>query len=248
MNLELVYLDIRNMLASKRTSYTIAIMGIFALIFSMVVEFAPDGLRAAMEAAVTTESAGVFEFIWFGDVLMFLLLVVVSFGAFIIADLEDEGTLALTLARPETRLNFLVRRTVSGIVSFFIVFMAGTLVAGIIARAIVGDLDFMIFIQHHIMLMPMLLFVIALTFFFSVLVFSLTYAVLAGFGATLLLSLTHTFATMATPGAEPSIWNPMAFGFRGLAGQELGPALVIILGLAAVFYLVGTVIFLNKDI
>ena len=77
---------------------------------------------------------------------------------------------------------------------------------------------------------------------------SLAHTVLAAFGATLILSFTHTFANMANPGSEPSVINPLAFGFRVLAGLELGAALAVVLAASVVLYLAGTVLFVKRDI
>ena len=108
MNLQLILIDMKSMLLSKRATYSILFLVIFAMTFAAVVEFSPEGLRNALEQAVPDGSAGVFEYIWFEDVLKLLLLMVVSFGAFMISDLEDDKTLGLTLARPESRASFLV--------------------------------------------------------------------------------------------------------------------------------------------
>jgi ABC-type transport system involved in multi-copper enzyme maturation permease subunit len=248
MNHSVILLDIRQILTSKRAIYTIAIMAIFALIFSLVVEFSPESLKAAMEASMPPGSAGVFEYVWFSDVMLFLLLAVVSFGAFIISDLDDDGILDITLARPEGRYAFLLRRTLSILVSFVAVFLLGTVLAGAIAAIIVGGLDYPAFLAHHIMLMPMLLFVIALTFFVSVPLRNVTYTVLAGFSIPLALSLTHMFMTLSDPGAEPSILNPMAYPTRVFTGMPLGEAAVVALVLAIALFMAGAVWFGKKDI
>ncbi|MBA3046547.1 MAG: hypothetical protein KKH41_01610 [Candidatus Thermoplasmatota archaeon] len=248
MNLQLIILDTKSMLLSKRAIYSIIFLAIFALAFAAMVEFSPEGLRTALESAAPEGSAGVFEYIWFEDVLKLLLLMVVSFGAFMISDLEDDGTLDINLARPESRANFLVRRTISAVLSFIIVFIAGSLVAGIIAWAIMGDLDLLLFIAHQLMIVPMLLFVLALTFFFSVPLRNITYTVLAGFASSLFLSFTYSFGLMANPGSEPSIFNPLALGYRVMAGQPLAEALVVVLAATVVLFLVGAAWFVKKDV
>ncbi|UCD91833.1 MAG: hypothetical protein JSV43_06240 [Methanobacteriota archaeon] len=248
MNFQTMLLDIKGMLVSKRAAYTIIIMALFAVTIALVVEFSPEGLKAALEAAKPEGSAGVFEFIWFEDFLKFLLLVLISFGAFIICDLEDEEALGLMLARPESRLSFLVRRTLSSVISFLIIFTIGTLVAGGIAWAIVGGLNPPVFLLHHLMIMPMLLFVFSLTFFFSVALRTTTYTVLAGFAASLMLSFTYSFALMADPGSEPSILNPLAFGYRVMAGMPLANAFYVVLALTIVMFTAGGVWFSRKDI
>lgn len=247
MNFQPILLDIKGILISKRAMYTIIIIAIFALGFALMVEFSPEGLRTALEAAKPEGSAGVFEYMWFEDVLKFLLLAVVSFGAFIVADLEDDGTLGLTLARPESRLSILVRRTLSSVISFLIIFAIGTLIAGGIAWAIVGGLDLPIFLIHHLMIMPMLLFVLALTFFFSVPLRTITYTVLAGFATSLILSFTYSFELMANPGSEPSILNPLAFGYRVMAGLPLANALCVLLAFTIVLFVAGGYWFIKKD-
>mgnify|MGYP001004932955 CR=1 FL=1 len=248
MNLQILLLDIKQILTSKRSLYTILIMAVFALIFSLVVEFSPEDLKAAMEAAVPPGSAGVFEYVWFSDVMLFLLLAVVSFGAFIISDLDDDGILDLTLARPESRCSFLLRRTFSVLASFIPVFILGTLIAGIIAAAIVGNMDLLEFLAHHLTLMPMLLFVIALTFFLSVPLRNVTHTVLAGFSLPLILSLTHMFMSAGDPGSEPSILNPMAYSVRVFTGQPLLEAAGVLLVLTCILFLAGGMWFCKKDI
>ncbi|MCK5291711.1 MAG: hypothetical protein KAR39_06820 [Thermoplasmata archaeon] len=248
MNLQPTLLDIKDMLVSKRASYTVIIMAIFALTFALVVEFSPEDLRDAIEASVPEGSAGMFEFIWFEDVLRFLFLIVVSFGAFIICDLDDDETLDLILSRPESRLSFLVRRTLSSVISFLIIFMIGTLIAGGVAWAIVGGLDLPLFLIHHLMVMPMLLFVFALTFFFSVPLRTTTYTVLVGFAVSLVLSFTYSFELMANPASEPSIFNPLAFGYRVMAGLPLAEAFYVVLVLTIVLFVAGGLWFCRKDL
>ena len=248
MNTQIILLDIREILTSKRAIYTIAIMAVFALIFSLVVEFSPEELKAAMEAAAPPGSAGVFEYVWFSDVMLFLLLMVVSFGAFITSDLEDEDTLGLALAKPESRHSFLIRRGFSTLASFLVIFTAGSLLAGIIAGLIVGDLDILVFLWHHLELMPMLLFVIALTFFLGVPLRTMTPTVLAGFSIPLALSLTHMFMSAGNPGAEPSILNPMAYSTRVFTGQPLWEAAAVLLVLTGILFLAGGVWFCRKDV
>ncbi len=248
MNIQPILLDIKEMLISKRAVYSIIFLALFALAFASLVEFSPEGLRNAMEAAMPEGSAGLFEFVWFEDVLKLLLLIVVSFGAFMISDLEDDEALGLTLSRPESRLSFLVRRTLSSAMSFLIIFVLGTLVAGGIAWAIVGDLDLPLFLLHHLMVLPMLLFVLALTFFFSGPLRTTTYSVLAGFAASLFLSFTNSFALMANPGSEPSIYNPLAFGYRVMAGMPLANAFIVVLVFTIGLFILGGFWFLKKDI
>jgi ABC-type transport system involved in multi-copper enzyme maturation permease subunit len=248
MNFQPILLDIEGMLTSKRATYTIIIIAVFALTFALVVEFSPESLINAIETAKPEGSAGVFEFIWFEDVLKFLLLMVVSFGAFIICDLEDDETLDLTLARPESRLSFLVRRTLSSVISFLIIFFIGTLVAGGIAWAIVGGLDLPLFLVHHLMIMPMLLFVFSLTFFFSVPLRTTTYTVLAGFAVSLILSFTYSFELMANPGSEPSIFNPLAFGYRVMAGLPLANGFYVLLAFTIALFIAGGFWFIRKDL
>jgi ABC-type transport system involved in multi-copper enzyme maturation permease subunit len=248
MNIEATCMDIRQILTSRRAVYTILLMALFALVFSLVVGFSPADLKAAMESAMPPGSAGLFEYVWFGDVMLFLLLVVVSFGAFVISDLEDDGTIDLELARPETRHAFLVRRTISALASFVIVFMAGSIVAGVLAWSIVGDLDLPGFMWHHLSLMPMLLFVISLTFLLSVPLRNTTPTVLAGFSIPLVLALTHMFSSMSDPGAEPSILNPMAYATRVFTGQPLLEAAVLLLSLTIILFAIGWVWFCRKDL
>ena len=248
MNFQLIILDTKSMLMSKRAIYSIIFLAIFALAFAAVVEFSPEGLRNALESATPEGSAGVFEYIWFEDVLKLLLLMVVSFGAFMISDLEDDGTLDINLARPESRASFLVRRTISAVLSFLIVFTMGSLVAGALALIIMGDLDLPLFLLHQIMILPMLIFVLALTFFFSVPLRNTTYTVLAGFATSLFLSFTYSFGLMANPGTEPSIYNPLAFGYRVMAGMPLTEALVVVVVGTAILLVVGGVWFVKKDL
>lgn len=248
MNFQPVLLDAKAMLVSKRASYTIIIIAIFALTIAIIVEFSPERLRTALEGATPPGSAGVFEFLWFEDVLKFIFLAVVSFGAFIICDLEDDETLDLTLSRPESRLSFLVRRTVSSLISFLVVFTIGILIAGIIAWAIVGGLDLPLFLVHHLMITPMLLFVFALTFFFSVPLRTTTYSVLAGFAVSLVLSFTYAFILMANPSSEPTILNPLAFGYRVMTGLPLTEALLVVLVLTIVLFVAGGLWFTRKDL
>ena len=248
MNFQLVLLDAKAMLVSKRASYTIIIIAIFALTMAFIVEFAPERLRTALETAKPAGSAGVFEFLWFEDVLKFLFLAVVSFGAFVICDLEDDETLDLMLSRPESRLSFLVRRTLSSLISFLVVFTIGILVAGVIAWAIVGGLDLPLFLAHHLMIVPMLLFVFALTFFFSVPLRTTTYSVLAGFAVSLVLSFTYGFILMADPGSEPTILNPLAFGYRVIAGLALADAFYVVMVLTIVLFVAGGLWFCKKDL
>jgi hypothetical protein len=135
-----------------------------------------------------------------------------------------------------------------GFVSFLIVFMAGSVLSGGIALAVTGDLDVPLFLEHHLLLVPMLLFVFALTFFLAVPLRTTTPTVLAGFAIPLMLSLTQTFSSMGNPGAEPSVINPMAYGTRVLTGQPLVPAALLLLALTAVLLAMGWIWFTKKDI
>ncbi|MCK4717062.1 MAG: hypothetical protein KAT70_00220 [Thermoplasmata archaeon] len=246
MNLYLLYTDIKNILSSKRTSYTILIMAVFALVFGLVIRFSSEGLRTALEASAPG-SAGVFEYMWFEDVLKFLLLVVVSFGAFIISDLEDDGTLGLILARPESRIAFLVRRILASLGAFFIVFMAGAVLVGIIAIGIMGDLDLPLFLLHQFFALPLCLFVIALAFFLSVPLRTTTYTVISSFAISLILSFTYAFSLMTGSGT-PSPLNPLALGYRILVNAPLVEPMIYAFVFSAVLFAAGTVWFVKKDI
>ncbi len=248
MNFQLIFIDMKVMLMSKRATYTILFLAIFALTFAAMIEYSPEGLKSALEAAKPDGSAGAFEYMWFEDVLKMLLLMVVSFGAFMISDLEDDDTMGLTLARPESRLDFLIRRTLSSVLSFLMIFTIGSLIAGVIAWAIVSSLDLPLFILHQLMILPMLLFVFALTFFFSVPLRTVTYSVLAGFAGSLFLSFTYGFALMADPGSEPSIYNPLAFGYRVMAGMPLAESFLVVLVSTIILFVAGGLWFIKKDI
>ncbi len=248
MNFEPLIIDIKTMLLSKRATYSIVLMGLFALTFAAMVEYSPEGLRAALESATPDGSAGVFEYLWFEDVLKLLLLMVVSFGAFMVSDPVDDGTLEIMLARPESRLQYLLKRSLSSVISFIVIFLAGSMVAGVIAWAIIGGLDLPLFLIHQVMILPLLLFVMSLTFFYSVPLRSTTPTVLAGFATSLFLSFTYAFGMMANPGEEPSILNPLAYGFRVMAGQPLAGSLLVVLVLTIVLYIAGAVWFMKKDI
>ncbi|MCK5039181.1 MAG: ABC transporter permease subunit [Thermoplasmata archaeon] len=248
MNIQPMILDIKMMLFSKRAVFSIMFLALFALMFAAMVEYSPQGLKDALEAAAPDGSAGAFEYLWFEDVLKLLLLMVVSFGAFVISDPVDDETLELMLARPESRLQYLMKRSVSSVISFIVIFMLGSLVAGIIAWAIVGGLDLGLFLVHQVMIIPLMIFVMAMTFFFSVPLKATTPTVLAGFASALFLSFTYSFGQMANPGSEPSILNPLAYGFRVMAGQPLFESFLVVVVMAVVFAIAGAVWFMKKDI
>ena len=129
-----------------------------------------------------------------------------------------------------------------------IIFIIGSLVAGGIAWAIVDSLDMPLFIAHQLMILPMLLFVFALTFFFSVPLRTVTYSVLAGFAGSLFLSFTYSFELMANPGSEPSIYNPLAYGYRVMAGMPLAESFLVVLASTIILFVVGGIWFMKKDI
>jgi len=247
MTLQLLLEDIRHILLSKRTSYTIILMALFAFAFAIIAEFSPEGLKMALEAGIPG-TTGLFEYLWFVDLLdKFFLLVIVSFGAFILCDIEDDGTVDLQLSKSGTRVGLIIRRAAASLISFFVLFMIMSMIAGVIAWLIVGDIDVLQFLAHHIMVLPMCFFVFSLTFFISVPVRQTTPTVIAGFAIALALSFLYTFLAMAGD-STPTILNPLALGYRIQLALPLAGAVLVALVSSAVLFGLGTLWFWKKDI
>lgn len=247
MKIQLWAEDVKTILLSKRASYSIIIMAVFAIGLAIVVEFSPEGLKRALEAAAPS-SSGVFEYMWFEDFLdKLFLLVIVSFGTFAICDLEDNRMVGLSLSRAQTRLEVILRRLTASMFSFLLVFTVGSIIVAIIARAIVGEMDIALFLLHQFMVLPMCLFVISLTFFLSVPLKTTTPTVITSFAISLVLSFTYTFLLMGGDSA-PSVLNPLALGHRILMELPLAGAVGAALLSAGVMLGVGTVWFLKKDL
>lgn len=239
--------DVKTILSSKRTSYTIIIMAVFAIGLAIVVEFSPEGLKRALEAAAPA-SSGVFEYMWFEDFLdKLFLLVIVSFGAFAICDLEDNRMVELTLSRAQTRLEVIFRRLTASLISFLLVFAVGSIIVSIIARAIIGEMDIALFLLHQLFILPMCLFVFSLTFLLSVPLRTTTSTAITSFAISLALSFTYTFLVMAGD-STPSIFNPLALGHRILVELPLAAAAGVALISSGLMFSAGTVWFLKKDL
>jgi len=247
MNLATWKTDVKHLIRSKRTTYTILIMGVFAFSFALIVKAAPPGLAAALQAGAPG-SAGVFEYLWFENVLnKFLLLVFISYGAFIICDLEDDRSISIFITRPVSRTNFILRRTASSLTAFLFVYFAGIAFVGGIGAAIV-ELDYPLFIWHHVLVLPLFLFTYALTFFLSVPMRNTTPAVLSAFAFTLAISFLYTFILMADPLTPPSPYNPLTLGYQILIDEPLGGPILISLVYAAALYFSGVLWFNKKDV
>jgi len=244
MKNQLLLVDIKHVLSSKRVSYSLVIMVFFAVLMAIIAEFSPAGLKDALESSAG--SAGLFEYLWFEDALKFLLLIVVSFGAFIISDMEDEGTIQLVLAQPESRNSFLFRRIIVSILTFTFVYSIGALLVGLIGGLVVGQLDLPLFLLHQLMIFPMCIFIIALTFFFSVPIQSSAPTVLSSFGLSLVMSFTYSFSLMGDA-TVPSPYNPMAFGYRVIMDQPLAEPLIVILIASTALFTAGILWFNKKD-
>ncbi|MFH0816675.1 MAG: hypothetical protein V1934_07665 [Methanobacteriota archaeon] len=247
MNISLLAIDIRHILLSKRTAYSVALIAVLAIAVAFIAEYSPEGLKEALEAGAPG-SAGIFELVWFENVMtMFFPLLIVGYGAFVLSDLEDADMMGLLLTRPEARLDFLARRIAATTVSFIVVFLAsGILVAGA-AVAIVGGMKIDVFMAHIIWLLPLCLFILGLTFFVSVPMRTTTPTVLTSFAICLVLYFTFSLL-MASEGGLPSPWNPMSIGYRILVDAPVAETAVISLGYACAFFGAGSAWFVKKDI
>jgi len=247
MRTELWIEDIKSLLISKRASYSIAIMAALALLIAIIVSLAPEGLKNALSAAALGSSS-VFEYIWIEDVLdKLLLLIFVSFGAYMICDLEDDRTVELSYSRAQTRFGMIIRRLASSLISFLLIFLAGSVIAAAIGSLVVGDLDTPHFVLHQIMVLPMCLFVISLTFLLSVLLRTTTPTVITSFGISLALSFTYTFLLMGGD-PTPSVLNPLALGYRILFNLPLEEATMVALFGSIVMLGAGIFWFTKKDL
>ena len=239
--------DIKGIMLSRRASYSIIIMIVLALIIAIVVEFSPEGLKNALKAAAPS-SSGVFEYLWIEDVLdKLFLLIFVSFGSFAICDLEDDRMMELSLSRAQSRLEVILRRLTVSLTSFLLVFLTGTIIAGAIGSLIVGEMDTPLFILHQIMVLPMCLFVISLAFFLSIPLRTTTPTVITSFGISLALSFTYSFLLMSGD-SSPSVFNPLAIGYRVMLGLPLESAIVIALLSSGVMLCGGILWFMKKDL
>jgi ABC-type transport system involved in multi-copper enzyme maturation permease subunit len=247
MRAELWLEDFKSLLFSRRTGYSIIIMSALALLIAIIVGLAPAGLKNALAAAAPS-SSGVFEYLWIEDVLdKLLLLIFVSFGSYAICDLEDDRTTELTYSRAQTRIEMISRRMVCLLSVFLVVFLVGSAIAAGLGLAIVGNLDVALFLIHQIMVIPMCLFVISLTFLLSVPLKTTAPTVIASFGISLALSFTYTFLIMAGD-TVPSVLNPLALGYRVLLGLPLEGAVAIALLGSAALLGAGMIWFTKKDI
>jgi ABC-type transport system involved in multi-copper enzyme maturation permease subunit len=247
MRAELWAEDLKSLLLSRRAGYSIAIMSVLALFIAVVVSLAPEGLKEALAAAAPS-SSGVFEYLWIEDVLdKLLLLIFVSFGAYAVCDLEDDRTVELSYSRAQSRLEMIARRLVCSMAAFLLVFVVGTAVAAALGSLIVGDLDAPLFLLHQIMVLPMCLFVISLTFLISIPLRTTAPTVIASFGISLALSFTYTFLVMGGD-PTPSVLNPLALGYRILLNIPLEGAMAVALLGSIAMLGAGIFWFTKKDL
>lgn len=247
MNWTLWAEDFQGILRSKRTSYSIAIMAALALLVAIIVRYSPEGLREALEASAPGASS-VFEYLWIEDVLVKpLLLIFVSFGSFVICDLEDERLLGMYFSRGQSRLEVVLRRLFASLASFLLVFMTGAVIAAAIGGAIAQDMDFSLFVWHHVLLLPLCLFVISLTFLLSAFLGNTAPTVIVAFGITLALSFAYTFLIMAGD-PVPSEFNPLALGYRVLTGLPLEGAIVFTVLFSGAMLTAGALWISKKDL
>jgi len=239
--------DARALLFSRRAAYSIIIMAMLALLVAIIVRYSPEGLKSALEAAAPG-SSGVFEYLWMEDVLdKLLLLIFISFGSFVICDLEDDRMTAFVYSRSMSRSEQLLGRLTGSLASFLLVFMVGSLIVAAIGAVIVGELDAPVFVLHQIMVLPMCLFVFSLTFFLSVPLRTTAPTVMTSFGISLALSFAYSFLLMGGDTA-PSELNPLALGYRILVGLPLEYAAGIALVISIVLIGGGFFWFTRKDI
>lgn len=245
--MELWWMDLRRLLLSRRTIYSIMIMVALALLIAIVVALAPQGLKDALSAAAPNSSI-VYEYLWMENAVdKLLILIFVSFGSYAVCDLEDDRTVELVYSRPQTRLSAVTRRLTSSLTAFLFVFISGSLIAAAVGSIIVGELNMLRFVIHQIMVLPMCLFVISLTFFLSVPLRTTAPTVVASFGISLALSFTYTFLLMAGD-QTPSVLNPTALGYRILLDMPIeGAVSVALLGSLAMLG-TGLLWFTRKDI
>jgi ABC-type transport system involved in multi-copper enzyme maturation permease subunit len=247
MRTELWAEDFKSLLLSRRAGYSIVIMAALALLIAIIVSLAPEGLRNALSAAAQGSSS-VFEYLWIEDVVdKLLLLIFVSFGSYAICDIEDDRTVELSYSRPQTRSGMIMRRLACSLAAFLFIFVAGSMIAAVIGSLIVGELDASIFILHQVMLLPMCLFVISLTFLLSVPMRTTAPTVITSFGISLALSFTYTFLLMGGD-TDPSVLNPLALGYRILVGLPLEYASGIALVMSILMLGGGFLWFTKKDL
>ena len=239
--------DFKSLLLSKRAGYSMLIMSALALLIAIIVSLAPEGLKNALLAAAPA-SSGIFEYLWIEDVVdKLLLLIFVSFGSYAICDLEDDRTVELTYSRAQTRFGMIMRRLVCSLTSFLLVFVAGSVIAAAIGSLVVGELDAPLFVLHQIMVLPMCLFVFSLTFFLSIPLRTTAPTVIASFGISLALSFIYSFLLMGGD-PTPSVLNPLALGYRIVAGLPLEYASGIALVMSVALMGGGFLWFTKKDL
>jgi len=239
--------DIKSLLVSRRTAYSIAIMAVLATIVAVVVAFSPEGLKEALRAAAPA-SSGVFEYLWIEDVLDKLLIITfVSFGAFAICDLEDDRMMELVVSRPHSRFEFISRRVIASMTVLIIVFVGGSAIVSVIGSAIVGGMDAGLFLLHQILVLPMCLFVFSLTLFLSVPLRTTAPTVVTSFAIALALSFAYSLLIM-TGDPTPSPLNPLALGYRILLDLPIDAATSIALAFSGIFLIAGAVWFTRRDL
>jgi ABC-type transport system involved in multi-copper enzyme maturation permease subunit len=247
MRADLWIKDVEGILRSKRTSYSLVIMAALAATVAAVVALSPEGLRNALSAAAPG-SSGIFEYLWIEDVLdKLLLLIFVSFGSFAICDLEDGGMIGLSLSRTQSRFEVILRRLTASFVSFLLVFLIGSVIVGLIGSIVTGETDAPLFILHQMMVLPMCLFVFALTFFLSVPLKATSLTAITSFGISLALSFTYSFLLM-TGDPIPSELNPIALGYRVLLELPLGGAIAATVLSSLALLGAGVLWFMKKDL
>jgi len=239
--------DVKGLLSSRRTTYSLVIMAVLALIMAIIVRFSPEDLRIALEASAPG-SSGLFEYLWVVDVLStILLLIFVGFGSFAVCDLEDEKATELVYSRARSRSEIVLGRLFSSLASLLIVYTIGSCIVAAIGASIVGELDVSLFILHQVMVLPMCLFVFSLTFFLSVPLSTTALTAIGSFGASLALSFAYTFQLMGGD-AAPSDLNPLALGYRVLVGLPLEFAAGMALLISTLLLAIGFLWFKKKDI
>lgn len=195
MNKDLLVIDIVELLHSKRVLYPIIGLFTLGLISSFLIDEAPDPFRNLFQAiAGSKDSTVVFLYIWFDDIIIkFFLIVVIFFGLSIFSADYDDNLVETYLSKPQSRLEFFLRKTVAAAIVLFVVYLVGNLLALVAAQIIIGDISGFLFLKIQFLIFPLAICVFLMTICISCFTKASTLTIIISLFTSFFLIFTYSY-------------------------------------------------------
>ncbi len=235
-------------LEQRRSRKFLAVLGVFLLVaiippvIAVIVSEVRGDVRDAAEA-----SGGFSFFIGFVGNLGPLLAIMVMMGS--LASERDSGTAAMTLHKPVTRTAFVLAKLTGFAVAFFVAMALGAVVFYLLMLVFFGDGGASGFAKATGVVFVYLMFLGAITFFWSALVRSATAAGGLALGTWIGMSILLVIPNSSRyhPLTVPS-WAESLLSGSGGGSSDAWPAFLIAIGIGVVMCGGAWVVFQRKEL